>query len=109
MLVSVLDVVPPQFPVIAAGGLANGVDVASVIKAGASGACLGTRFLLTPESSYTEVQKQVLIKATTDAAVRTMAFDHVQGTVGWWPEGVDGRGIINGKHDEEASSELTTF
>ncbi|KIK60313.1 hypothetical protein GYMLUDRAFT_43610 [Collybiopsis luxurians FD-317 M1] len=84
-----------QLPIIvAAGGLANGADIASQIARGASGAVLGTRFLLTPESKYTDAQRQALIAARSEDAVRTMAFDYARGTTDW-PKGVDGRGLRN--------------
>ncbi len=81
-------------PLLAAGGLATGSHVASVLALGASGAVLGTRFLLTPESLYTDAQRQALLDATDSSTVRTMAFDVARGTLGW-PEGVDGRALRN--------------
>lgn len=87
----------PQKPIIlAAGGLANGRDIASQLAHGASGAVMGTRFLLTPESKYTDAQKKTLIAARSEDTVRTMAFDYARGTIDWH-EGVDGRGLRNGK------------
>lgn len=85
----------PQKPIIlAAGGLANGRDIASQLAHGASGAVMGTRFLLTPESKYTDAQRKTLIAARSEDTVRTMAFDYARGTIDW-PEGVDGRGLRN--------------
>lgn len=81
-------------PLLAAGGLATGAHVASILALGASGAVLGTRFLLTPESLYTDRQRQALLDATDSSTVRTMAFDIARGTLGW-PEGVDGRALRN--------------
>lgn len=81
-------------PLLAAGGLANGTDIASMIKLGAAGAVLGTRFLLSHESLYSDAQKQVLLAADGASTVRSMAFDYARNTIGW-PEGVDGRGIRN--------------
>lgn len=79
---------------IAAGGLANGAQIASLLTLGVSGAALGTRFLLTPESYYSESQKKALIAAGADSTVRTLAFDHARNTLGW-PAGIDGRGLRN--------------
>ncbi|KAE9400348.1 2-nitropropane dioxygenase [Gymnopus androsaceus JB14] len=85
----------PQGPIIlAAGGLANGRDIAFQLSLGVSGAVLGTRFLLTPESKYTDAQRKALIAARSEDTVRTMAFDQARGTLDW-PEGVDGRGLRN--------------
>ncbi|KDQ26931.1 hypothetical protein PLEOSDRAFT_1066212 [Pleurotus ostreatus PC15] len=81
-------------PLLAAGGLATGAHVASMLALGASGAVLGTRFLLTPESLYTDKQRQALLDASDSSTVRTMAFDVARGTLGW-PEGVDGRALRN--------------
>jgi len=85
----------PQAPVVlAAGGLANGIDVASHIARGASGAVMGTRFLLTPESKYTNAQREALLAAGSEDTIRSMAFDYARDALGW-PEGVDGRGLRN--------------
>lgn len=81
-------------PIIAAGGLANGAQIASILTMGASGVVLGTRFLLTPESLYTDAQRSALLAAGHDATVRTSAFDHIRGTLGW-PGHVDGRAMMN--------------
>ena len=49
---------------------------------------------MTPESLYSDAQKKALVAAKSDATVRTMAFDHVRGTLDW-PAGIDGRGLYN--------------
>ncbi|UZJ56229.1 hypothetical protein CBS101457_005549 [Exobasidium rhododendri] len=77
-----------------AGGIMTGSQLAAVLSQGADGIVLGTRMLLTPESEYSEAQKKLLQKAGTASTKRTRAFDEARGTLGW-PEGVDGRGIIN--------------
>lgn len=84
---------PP--PLLAAGGIATGSQIASLLTLGASGVVLGTRFLLCPESFYTQSQRQALIEAESSKSVRTMAFDEARNTLGW-PEDVDGRGLRNG-------------
>jgi nitronate monooxygenase len=58
------------------------------------GVALGTRFLFTPECSYSEDKKNVLLKADLHATVRTLAFDEVGRTNGW-PAKRDGRAIYN--------------
>ncbi|KAJ4473769.1 NPD-domain-containing protein [Lentinula aciculospora] len=80
--------------VLAAGGLANGADIAFQLTRGAAGAVMGTRFLLTPECKYTDAQRQALIAAKSEDTARTLAFDHARGTIDW-PEGIDGRGLRN--------------
>jgi nitronate monooxygenase len=91
-ILAVLDKDGP--PVLAAGGLATGGHVASLLALGASGVVLGTRFLVTKESFYNEAQKNVLITASGNMTVRTTAFDRARGTLDW-PEGVDGRAVYN--------------
>lgn len=81
-------------PILAAGGLSNGAQVAALLTLGAAGAVFGTRFLLTPESEYSNVQKSALLAANYSSTVRTLAFDTARSTLGW-PKGVDGRGLRN--------------
>ncbi|KAJ3888773.1 2-nitropropane dioxygenase [Lentinula edodes] len=80
--------------ILAAGGLANGSDIALQLGLGAAGVVMGTRFLLSPESKYTDAQREALIAARSEDTVRTMAFDQARGTIDW-PEGIDGRGLRN--------------
>jgi len=55
---------------------------------------LGTRFLLAHESLYSDIQRKALVSANSEMSVRSMAWDHARGTLGW-PAGVDGRGLRN--------------
>ena len=82
-------------PIVAAGGVATGAQIASLLTLGASGVALGTRFLLSPESLYSDIQRHALISADSSLSVRTLAFDHVRDTLGW-PNNVDGRALRNG-------------
>lgn len=52
------------FPTLLAGGVAERVDVALALEAGASGAVAGTRFLLSDESRAHPAYKQRLLDAT---------------------------------------------
>lgn len=82
-------------PVLGAGGLANGSQIAAVLAMGAAGAVLGTRFLCTPEARYTAGQKKALCAASgAEATLRTMGFDMLRRATGW-PAGVDGRALRN--------------
>ncbi|RYJ06426.1 MAG: nitronate monooxygenase [Actinomycetales bacterium] len=54
-----------DLPVVAAGGLMDGTDVARVLDAGAAAAQLGTAFVLCPESAADERYRRVLDAATT--------------------------------------------
>jgi nitronate monooxygenase len=107
LLVSRLPSFKPSNPsgvkpaLLGAGGIMTGSQLAAVLSQGADGAVLGTRMLFTPEATYTDAQKQMLQEADTASTKRTMAFDEARNTLGW-PQGVDGRGIINDTvHDYE--------
>ncbi|KAK0219003.1 2-nitropropane dioxygenase, partial [Armillaria fumosa] len=94
-LTTVLASVPKDGPVIlAAGGIATGAQIASMLTLGADGVAIGTRFLFTHESGYPSVKKKALVKAGLGSTVRSTAFDEINRTVGW-PTGIDGRGIAN--------------
>ncbi|KAF8159756.1 2-nitropropane dioxygenase, partial [Crassisporium funariophilum] len=110
LLPLIKSIIPPEGPpVLAAGGLATGAHVASLLTLGASGVVLGTRFLLSPQSMYTDSQRSVLIAADASMSVRSMAFDHVRNTLGW-PQGVDGRGLRNATvEDYENGVDITVL
>jgi len=96
LVASILSVAPGNGPaVIGAGGLAIGRHVAELLGLGAAGAVLGTRFLLTPESLYSDAHKQALVAADSSSSIRSMAFDQARNALSW-PSGVDGRGLRNG-------------
>ncbi|KAJ3522349.1 hypothetical protein NM688_g8887 [Phlebia brevispora] len=105
---SILSALPPNAPpVLAAGGIINGAQIAGFLALGAAGAVLGTRFLLTPESAYTGPQKAALLISDSTSTVRSHAFAHARGTFGW-PGNIDARGIRNKlvediENDEELS------
>lgn len=61
-------------PVIATGGLMDGRDVVSALKAGAGAAQLGTAFLPCPESGASEIYKRAILTAKQDTTVVTRAF-----------------------------------
>jgi nitronate monooxygenase len=63
-----------SLPVIATGGLMDGRDITSAIKAGASAAQLGTAFLACPESGAPEAHKRAILAAKEDTTVVTRAF-----------------------------------
>ena len=65
-------------PVIAAGGIATGKDIAEALLAGASAVSMGTRFLATKEAIITEQYKQMIIAAEAEDTVLTELFD-----MGW--------------------------
>ena len=54
---------PPELPVLLAGGIADGGDVQTALDAGADAAVLGTRFLLSEESRAHPEYKQTAVAA----------------------------------------------
>lgn len=63
-----------NLPLIAAGGLMTGKDVAAVLTAGAVAAQLGTAFLRCPESGASPVHKQALVDPKYQKTALTRAF-----------------------------------
>lgn len=96
LLAEVLEVLPPGHPpILAAGGLGSGRDLAEIITThGADGAVMGTRFLATTESLYSEAKKARICGAKAEDTVRSIAFDLARGTTNW-PKDIDGRGLRN--------------
>lgn len=79
-LLPLLDAVLPavDVPVLAAGGIATGRDLAAVLAAGASGARVGTRFVASVEAGAHPDYLKALIAAGAEDTVYTEAF-----AVGW--------------------------
>lgn len=67
-----------QVPVIAVGGISTAADIARVIKAGAQGVMMGTRFVASEESLAHDAYKQALVAAKAEDTVYTNCFD-----IGW--------------------------
>ena len=63
-----------EIPVIVAGGMMDGRDIASALENGASAAALGTAFLPCPECGTSPAHKQAVLRATKDTTVITRAF-----------------------------------
>lgn len=87
VLPQVLDAV--DVPVLAAGGLSDGQDVATVLSLGAQGALLGTALLATKESFAHDFHKQAIVEAKEGGTVLTDAF-HIN-----WPRGAMVRVLKN--------------
>lgn len=84
-----LDLLPEiveavDIPVIGAGGVVNGADIAKVLDAGASGVQMGTRFAATVESSAAQSFKQMYVDASEDSVVLVKS-----------PVGLPGRALRN--------------
>ena len=86
----------PKIPVIAAGGVFDGKDIAKFINLGASGVQMGTRFVCTDECDVHQNFKQAYIDATEDDLVIIKS-----------PVGMPGR-VINSKFVENVKAGKTT-
>ncbi|GHE67398.1 oxidoreductase [Streptomyces spiralis] len=73
-----------NLPVVAAGGIMRGGQIAAVLAAGASAAQLGTAFLTTPESGAHDLHKQALTDPLFPHTELTRAFS-----------GRPARGLVN--------------
>ncbi len=86
---SVKEIVPEivkavKIPVIAAGGIVNGHDMAEMIKLGASGVQMATRFVLSEECTVSDEFKQIYLQAGQEDVVIIKS-----------PVGLPGRAIRN--------------
>lgn len=75
LLPSVLDAV--DIPVVAAGGFFDGRGLAAAVAYGAAGVAMGTRFLLTRESTVPDAVKQIYLERGLDGTVVTTRVDGV--------------------------------
>ncbi|MCS7480595.1 NAD(P)H-dependent flavin oxidoreductase [Umezawaea endophytica] len=73
LLPSVVDAV--DIPVIAAGGFFDGRGLAAALAYGAAGVAMGTRFLLTKESTVPDAVKQAYLARGLDGTVVTTRVD----------------------------------
>ena len=73
LLPSVLDAV--DIPVIAAGGFFDGRGLAAALAYGAAGIAMGTRFLLTRESTVPDEVKQLYLQRDLNGTVVTTRVD----------------------------------
>jgi nitronate monooxygenase len=76
-------------PVLAAGGLTNGADLAWALQCGAAGVMMGTAFLATRESFAHDYHKQRIVDAEADSTLLTEMF-HIN-----WPRGAAVRVLQN--------------
>ena len=73
LLPSVLDAV--DIPVVAAGGFFDGRGLAAALSYGAAGVAMGTRFLLTSDSTVPDTIKQRYLQAALDGTVVSTRVD----------------------------------
>jgi nitronate monooxygenase len=91
-------------PVLAAGGIVNGIDLAAVLGQGAQGAVIGTAFLATRESFAHDYHKSRIVAAKEGETIHTEAF-HIN-----WPKGAPVRVLSNsvtrGEHGDPHTGHL---
>ncbi|OSX67985.1 hypothetical protein POSPLADRAFT_1176997 [Postia placenta MAD-698-R-SB12] len=93
-LQATLAAVPDGPPILAAGGVTTGAQIAALLTKGAAGVVIGTRLLFTHECMFSADMKQVLVEAGSDATARSPAYD-VAFPPGIWPQGIEARCITN--------------
>ncbi|CZT02516.1 hypothetical protein WAI453_002069 [Rhynchosporium graminicola] len=83
-------------PLIATGGIMDGRGVAAALMLGASGVCMGTRFLASPEAVISEGYRKAVVDASDGGVTtaRTTVYDKARGTHGW-PGIYNGRAVLN--------------
>src|SRR6267378_632962 len=75
LLPQVVDAVGHTIPVIGAGGFHDGRGLVAALAWGADGVAMGTRFLLTRESTVPDAVKQRYLAASVTDTVVTTAID----------------------------------
>ena len=73
LIPQVVDAVAP-LPVLAAGGIADGRQMAAAMALGAAGVWCGSVWLTTVESECTPLIREKLLRATSDDTARTRSF-----------------------------------
>ena len=63
-----------RLPVLAAGGVAHGSQIAALLTLGAQGVIVGTRFIATPEAQAAQEYRESIVKARDDSTIRTRCY-----------------------------------
>lgn len=63
-----------KLPVLAAGGIADGRQIAAALTLGAQGVVVGTRFIATPEAHAANGYREAIVKAKEDSTMRTRCY-----------------------------------
>ncbi|KAK9819613.1 hypothetical protein WJX72_000296 [[Myrmecia] bisecta] len=79
----------PRVPIVAAGRVTDGRQIAAAFMLGADGVVMGTRLTATPEATYREATRAALLAAPSEAAaspgtLRTRLYDVLSPHA--WPE-----------------------
>ncbi|KZO92893.1 inosine monophosphate dehydrogenase [Calocera viscosa TUFC12733] len=102
LLTQLLTALPsPRPPILAAGAVASGAQIAAYLALGASGVVVGTLFAAAAESLYDAASKNVIIKSGFNDAIRNTLWDRIQGYP--WPKGINGRAISERNLADEAA------
>ena len=75
LLPQVVDAVGSELPVLGAGGFHDGRGLVAALAWGADGIAMGTRFMLTQESTVPEPIKQLYLSTAVTGTVVTVALD----------------------------------
>ncbi|MGH7814243.1 MAG: NAD(P)H-dependent flavin oxidoreductase [Candidatus Binataceae bacterium] len=63
-----------KLPVLAAGGISDGRQIAASLLLGAQGVVIGTRFIATPEAQAVPAYREALTHAHDDSTIRTRSY-----------------------------------
>jgi len=63
-----------KLPVLAAGGVAHGSQIAALLTLGAQGVIVGTRFIATPEAQAAQQYREAIVNAREDSTMRTRCY-----------------------------------
>lgn len=75
LLPDVVDAVDGAIPVLGAGGFSDGRGLVAALAYGADGIAMGTRFLLTQESTVPDAIKDIYLQTPSAGTIRTTAVD----------------------------------
>ncbi|KAJ3209832.1 hypothetical protein HDU67_005874 [Dinochytrium kinnereticum] len=91
----VVDAIGDRAPVLAAGGISDGRQLAACLLLGASGVVMGTRFCASIESAFTKKAKFKLVETQDGgiATARTRAYEVLRDLD--WPQAYDFRVLRN--------------
>lgn len=90
---AIVDLAAGRVPVVAAGGIADGRGLASMLMLGASGVLLGTRFYASQEADGADEAKRRICAAKSGETIRGIIFDLSRNNV--WPAPFTGRCLVN--------------
>ncbi|TVY65617.1 Nitronate monooxygenase, partial [Lachnellula suecica] len=92
---SIISLFPECFDALARG-IMDGRGVAAATMLGASGVCMGTRFLCSPEAAISNGYRNAVLGASDGgvSTARTTVYDKLRRTNGW-PEHYNARGVLN--------------